>query len=99
MSGRVAVTDANGFIGRSLVRHLLDAGWEVRAIVRHRRRCAMPDGVELVAAQFVAAALVRAAAGTEVRGRLGFSARIGLLEGFASTAAWYARHGLLAKPP
>jgi nucleoside-diphosphate-sugar epimerase len=31
------------------------------------------------------------------RDRLGFSARIGLLEGFASTAAWYARHGWLAK--
>jgi len=31
------------------------------------------------------------------RDRLGFSARIGLLEGFTSTAAWYARHGLLAK--
>lgn len=31
------------------------------------------------------------------RDRLGFSARIGLLEGFRSTAAWYARHGLLAK--
>ena len=31
------------------------------------------------------------------RDRLGFSARIGLLEGFTSTAAWYTRHGLLAK--
>ena len=32
----------------------------------------------------------------KARERLGFSARIGLLEGFTSTAAWYARHGLLA---
>jgi nucleoside-diphosphate-sugar epimerase len=31
------------------------------------------------------------------RDRLGFSARIDLVEGFTSTAAWYARHGLLAK--
>jgi nucleoside-diphosphate-sugar epimerase len=35
----------------------------------------------------------------KARDRLGYSARIGLLEGFAATAAWYARHGLLAKLP
>jgi nucleoside-diphosphate-sugar epimerase len=35
----------------------------------------------------------------KARDRLGFSARIDLLEGFASTAAWYARNGLLAKLP
>ena len=33
------------------------------------------------------------------RTRLGFSARIGLLEGFASTATWYMQHGRLAKWP
>ncbi len=33
------------------------------------------------------------------RDRLGFSARIDLSKGFTSTAAWYARHGLLAKRP
>jgi nucleoside-diphosphate-sugar epimerase len=33
----------------------------------------------------------------KARARLGFSARIDLLDGFASTAAWYARHGMLAK--
>jgi nucleoside-diphosphate-sugar epimerase len=31
------------------------------------------------------------------RDRLGFTAQIDLVEGFTSTAAWYARHGLLAK--
>jgi len=66
MSGRVAVTGANGFIGRNVVRHFRDAGWEVRAIVRPGRRCAVPIGVELVAAPLVAADLMRAAAGTEV---------------------------------
>ena len=66
VSGRVAVTGANGFIGRNVVRHLHGAGWEVRAIVRPGRECALPDGVELAPAQFVAADLVRAAAGTEV---------------------------------
>jgi len=35
----------------------------------------------------------------KARARLGFSARIDLREGFASTAAWYARHGWLAKLP
>jgi nucleoside-diphosphate-sugar epimerase len=35
----------------------------------------------------------------KARNRLGFCARIGLLEGFESTAAWYVRHGFLAKLP
>jgi UDP-glucose 4-epimerase len=66
MRGRIAVTGANGFIGRNVVRYLCDAGWKVRAIVRPGRPCAVPDGVEVIAASFVAADLVRAAAGTEV---------------------------------
>jgi dihydroflavonol-4-reductase len=66
MSARVAVTGANGFIGRNVVLHLRNAGWAVRAIVRPDRRYAVPDGVELVATQFVTADLVRAAAGAEV---------------------------------
>ena len=66
MSGRVAVTGANGFIGQNVVRHLRDAGWKVRAIVRPGRRCVVPDGVELVAAPFVAADLMRAAADADV---------------------------------
>jgi dihydroflavonol-4-reductase len=65
MSGRIAVTGANGFIGRNVVGHLHDAGWEVRAIVRPGRRCPVPAGVELVATEFVAADLVRAAAGAQ----------------------------------
>jgi dihydroflavonol-4-reductase len=66
MSRRVAVTGANGFVGRNVVRHFRAAGWEVRAIVRPGRRCTMPDGVELVTAPLVAADLTRAAVGSEV---------------------------------
>ena len=32
MSGRAVVTGANGFIGRSLVAHLLGDGWKVLAV-------------------------------------------------------------------
>jgi nucleoside-diphosphate-sugar epimerase len=66
MSGRVAVTGANGFIGQNVVRHFRDAGWQVRALVRPGRRCAVPTGVELVAVPFAAADLVRAAAGSDI---------------------------------
>ena len=66
MSGRVAVTGANGFIGRNVVLHLRNAGWAVRALVRPGREYDVPEGVELVAAQFVTADLVRAAADVEV---------------------------------
>ena len=66
MSGRVAVTGANGFIGQTVVRHFRDAGWAVRAIVRPGRRRAVPDGVEAVAVRFTASELARAAEGTDV---------------------------------
>jgi nucleoside-diphosphate-sugar epimerase len=66
MSGRVAVTGANGFIGQTVVRHFRAAGWEVRAIVRPGRRCALPDGVALVPVGFTASELARAAQGTDV---------------------------------
>jgi dihydroflavonol-4-reductase len=66
MSRHVAVTGANGFIGQNVVRYLRDSGWQVRAIVRPGRRCAVPNGVEVVEAQFVVRDLVRAAAGAEV---------------------------------
>ncbi|MGH7306132.1 MAG: NAD-dependent epimerase/dehydratase family protein [Candidatus Rokuibacteriota bacterium] len=66
MSRRVAVTGASGFIGQNVVRYFRAAGWEVRAIVRPGRRCAMPDGVEMVTAPLVATDLTRAAAGSEV---------------------------------
>jgi nucleoside-diphosphate-sugar epimerase len=66
LNGRVAVTGANGFVGRTVVRYLRDAGWEVRAIVRPGRRVTTPDGVELVATPFVAADLARAAAGADI---------------------------------
>src|SRR5262245_66582705 len=66
MSGRVAVTGANGFIGRNVVLHLHNAGWAVRAIVRPGHGYAVPEGVEVVATQYVTSDLVRAAAGAEV---------------------------------
>src|SRR5262245_65495218 len=66
MSGRVAVTGANGFIGRNVVLHLHNAGWAVRAIVRPGHGYAVPEGVEVVATQYVTSDLVRAAAGVEV---------------------------------
>lgn len=40
MSGRSAVvTGATGFVGRHLVKHLLDEGWRVQAIVRPTSNC------------------------------------------------------------
>src|SRR5262249_24938465 len=66
MRGRVAVTGANGFIGRNVVLHLHNAGWAVRAIVRPGHGYAVPEGVEVVATQYVTSDLVRAAAGVEV---------------------------------
>jgi nucleoside-diphosphate-sugar epimerase len=66
MSPRVAVTGANGFIGQTVVRHFRDAGWDVRAIVRPGRQCALPDGVPLVPVRFTASELARAAQGIDV---------------------------------
>jgi dihydroflavonol-4-reductase len=66
MSGRVAVTGANGFIGQNVVRYLHDAGWTVTAIVRPDRRCVVPEGVELVPTPFGVRDLVRAISETDV---------------------------------
>jgi nucleoside-diphosphate-sugar epimerase len=66
MSPRVAVTGANGFIGQTVVRHFRDAGWDVRAIIRSGRQCALPDGVALVPVRFTASELARAAQGSDV---------------------------------
>jgi len=45
--GRVLVTGANGFVGRPLCRHLVRAGWTVRAAVRRREAVdLLPAGVE-----------------------------------------------------
>src|SRR5215470_831267 len=60
MSPRVAVTGANGFIGQTVVRHFRDAGWDVRAIIRSGRQCALPDGVALVPVRFNASELAGA---------------------------------------
>lgn len=47
---RYALTGATGFVGGELARQLIDAGHEIRALVRSPRRAAGPDalGVELV---------------------------------------------------
>ncbi|PKM13444.1 MAG: epimerase [Gammaproteobacteria bacterium HGW-Gammaproteobacteria-3] len=36
MKGRVAVTGATGFVGIALLRHLVGAGWQIRALVHKR---------------------------------------------------------------
>ncbi len=58
MSGRVAISGANGFIGRHLCAHFTGRGWDVRALVRNPEsvrfaderievfRCDLPDRVD-----------------------------------------------------
>lgn len=46
----VAVTGANGFVGRALARHLADNGHQVRAYVRRSERLASPVGITSVLA-------------------------------------------------
>lgn len=48
MTKSVAVTGATGFIGRHLVRRLLDAGYQVRALTRRASGSGLPDEVTLV---------------------------------------------------
>lgn len=43
------VTGATGKAGRHVVRHLLEAGHQVRALTRDPARAALPDGAEVVA--------------------------------------------------
>lgn len=53
MSLKVAVAGATGFIGRNVCRRLIDAGHEVRGLVRdvERARQVLPSAVELVEAK------------------------------------------------
>lgn len=44
---RAFVTGASGFVGRHLARHLLQSGWQVRALV-HRQKILGLDGMETV---------------------------------------------------
>jgi uncharacterized protein YbjT (DUF2867 family) len=44
----ILVTGATGFVGRNVVRQLLDAGVHVRALTRNPATAALPDGVEVV---------------------------------------------------
>ena len=48
MTFRAFVTGATGFIGRRLVRSLLDGGWHVRALVPPGESPALPPGVEVI---------------------------------------------------
>ena len=48
MKGLVAVTGATGFIGRRLVRRLVDSGWRVRALARRPDEGLRDAGAEVV---------------------------------------------------
>jgi nucleoside-diphosphate-sugar epimerase len=58
MRGRVAVTGATGFIGWHICERLRDDGWTVIAIVRPASQRAVPQGIERVAADLDASAIV-----------------------------------------
>jgi UDP-glucose 4-epimerase len=54
---KVLITGASGFIGAPLTAALADAGYQVRAAVRDRRRRSFPAGVEIVLLQDIAGAV------------------------------------------
>jgi uncharacterized protein YbjT (DUF2867 family) len=45
---KILLTGATGYVGGRLLPHLLDAGHDVRALVRDPARAELPDGVEVV---------------------------------------------------
>lgn len=45
---KIAVTGANGFIGRNLCKELLYKGWQVKGMIRHTSKNDLPVGVEPV---------------------------------------------------
>ncbi|MCI0708614.1 MAG: NAD(P)H-binding protein [Chloroflexi bacterium] len=45
---KILVTGATGNVGRHLVKQLVDAGHEVRALTRNPARAVFPDGVEVI---------------------------------------------------
>ena len=58
---RTLVTGATGKVGHATAQALVEAGHEVRALVRDRARAALPDGVEPVAGDVTAPDTLRAA--------------------------------------
>lgn len=65
-SRSVSITGATGFVGWHAAEAFLQAGWEVRAVVRRGNRKPLPAGVTIVESDLSQASLREACAGTDV---------------------------------